>query len=156
MEIERKFLIKNRNWAKASIERVFKITQQYIHVDDKIELRVRQSGGAATLTMKSKGTGTREEVESTIEYVVATQMMEKFGIMNKIQKTRFWIFHDGLRWELDEFTDLNLGLITVEVELDSIDQKISIPDWVGEEVTEDKRYYNSELANKPFTTWDNK
>lgn len=70
-----------------------------------------------------------------------------------IEKTRYTLEQDGLRWEVDEFHGENAGLVLAEVELASEDQAISRPDWLGEEVTGDERYYNSRLSEQPFGRW---
>jgi len=70
-----------------------------------------------------------------------------------VEKNRYVVQHDGLRWEVDEFLGDNKGLIVAEVELDSEDQTIDIPDWVGAEVTDDSRYFNSNLATTPYKLW---
>jgi adenylate cyclase len=58
-----------------------------------------------------------------------------------------------MRWEVDEFEGENAGLIIAEVELAAADQPIHLPDWVGEEVTDDPRYYNASLIAHPYSTW---
>jgi CYTH domain-containing protein len=70
-----------------------------------------------------------------------------------IEKTRFKIPHTGLTWEIDEFAGVNQGLIVAEVELESEDQNIDFPPWVGEEVSGDPRYFNSNLIANPYTNW---
>ena len=70
-----------------------------------------------------------------------------------IEKTRYRVEHQGLIWEVDEFDGDNAGLIIAEVELDAEDQAIILPDWVGNEVTGDPRYYNANLITDPFTSW---
>ncbi len=70
-----------------------------------------------------------------------------------IEKTRYRIQHDGLGWEIDEFEGENRGLITAEVELKDEHQSVTLPTWVGEEVTVDPRYFNANLVAKPFTRW---
>jgi adenylate cyclase len=63
------------------------------------------------------------------------------------------VLHNGTRWEVDEFLDENAGLVVAEVELESEDQPFDRPDWLGLEVTEDARYYNSNLASNPYNNW---
>lgn len=69
-------------------------------------------------------------------------------------KKRYKIAKDGLIWEVDEFFGVNEGLIVAEVELQSEDQTFEKPEWVGDEVSGDPRYFNSNLVNNPYTTWD--
>lgn len=70
-----------------------------------------------------------------------------------IEKMRYKIPYKGRTWEVDVFEGDNAGLIVVEVELESEDQKIDLPSWVSREVTDDPRYYNSSLSTKPFKSW---
>ena len=70
-----------------------------------------------------------------------------------IEKTRYKIDLNGLVWEIDEFQGENQGLILAEVELKSEDQKIDLPSWIGEEVSSDPRYFNSNLTKNPYTKW---
>jgi adenylate cyclase len=70
-----------------------------------------------------------------------------------IDKRRHLVEHAGLTWEVDEFLGDNAGLVVAEVELDSADQTIDLPDWVGAEVTDDARYYNVALASHPYSEW---
>ena len=70
-----------------------------------------------------------------------------------IEKIRYRVEHQGLTWEVDEFDGDNAGLIIAEVELDEEDQAVMLPDWVGQEVTGDRRYYNANLIADPFTCW---
>jgi adenylate cyclase len=63
------------------------------------------------------------------------------------------VFYEGMKWEIDEFHAENEGLVVAEVELENVDQVIALPDWVGKEVSDDQRYYNSCLARVPFSTW---
>jgi adenylate cyclase len=70
-----------------------------------------------------------------------------------IDKKRYKVPFDGLTWEIDEFFGENLGLIVAEVELESEDQIFKKPEWVGDEVTGDPRYFNANLISHPFTRW---
>ena len=71
-----------------------------------------------------------------------------------IEKNRRIVKHEGMDWEVDEFLGLNVGLVVAEIELDSEDQAFAMPPWVGDEVTDDQRYFNSSLSQHPFSTWD--
>ena len=70
-----------------------------------------------------------------------------------IEKTRYKIPYGGLIWEVDEFHGVNEGLVVAECELESEDQSIDKPEWIGDEVTGEPRYFNSNLIASPFTTW---
>ena len=70
-----------------------------------------------------------------------------------IEKTRYRIDYQGLVWEIDEFEGENAGLVIAEVELESVDQEIAFPAWIGQEVTTEPRYYNASLIANPFSRW---
>jgi len=80
-------------------------------------------------------------------------MLDRLCERPLIEKTRYRILHEGLMWEIDEFGGENRGLITAEVELKDEHQVVTLPGWVGQEITGDPRYFNSNLVAKPFTTW---
>jgi adenylate cyclase len=70
-----------------------------------------------------------------------------------IEKHRYRIVHEGMTWEVDEFMGENAGLVVAEIELESEGQGFEKPEWVGEEVTQDARYFNSNLLRHPFSRW---
>ena len=72
---------------------------------------------------------------------------------NEVSKTRYEILFENKLWEVDVFNGANEGLIVAEIELESEEEKFSMPDWVTKEVTEDPGYYNSNLATTPFKIW---
>ena len=80
-------------------------------------------------------------------------MLEQLCMRPLIEKTRFLVEHGGHTWEVDEFFGDNAGLIVAEIELESEDESFERPDWLGEEVTEDARYYNANLIKNPFRSW---
>jgi len=80
-------------------------------------------------------------------------MLDKLCDRPLIEKTRYKIDWGGLVWEIDEFEGVNKGLILAEVELNQETQKIELPPWIGEEVSEDPRYFNSNLVKNPFSQW---
>lgn len=107
----------------------------------------------AALTIKGAVVGaTRPEFEYEIPLDEANQLLD---LCEKplIEKTRYKIEYRGLMWEVDEFHGMNEGLVIAECELDLEDQAIDKPDWIGGEVTDDPRYYNSNLIATPFTSW---
>jgi len=83
----------------------------------------------------------------------AAEILNKLCIRPLIEKTRFHVEHENHLWEIDEFTGENEGLVVAEIELDSADTTFSKPEWAGDEVSDDVRYYNVCLVKKPFTTW---
>ena len=149
-EIERKFLIKGSAWRRASATRV---RQGFLSTAKGRTVRVRTAGGKAYLTIKGMAVGpTRPEFEYEIPYEDAKELLT---LCEKplIEKDRYRLEEGGVVWEIDEFFGENLGLIIAEVELESEGQPFPKPEWVGEEVTGDPRYFNSNLVKKPYTKW---
>ena len=149
-EIERKFLTRGEDWRTA--EPVY-FCQGYLNRDKYRTVRVRIAGPLGTLTIKSLNVGaTRDEFEYEIPLEDARQILD---LCEKpvIEKRRRVIEYAGAAWEVDEFLGENAGLVVAEIELESEDQAIELPDWVGEEITEDPRYFNANLSKNPFTAW---
>ena len=152
IEIERKFLIKEKPFSIA--KRSLKINQGYIINEISKVIRVREKGDDYFLTIKGNNIGiSRLEYDFPISKEDAKELIFHFCKTTLIEKTRHYIEHKGHTWEVDEFHGKNNGLIVAEIELESEDEKFEIPDWVGEEVTQDDRYYNMNLAIHPFTSW---
>ena len=152
IEIERKFLVKEKPFSIA--KRSLKINQGYIINEKSKVIRVREKGNDYFLTIKSNNIGiSRLEYDFPISKEDAKELIFHFCKTTLIEKTRHYIEHKGHTWEVDEFHGKNNGLIVAEIELESEDEKFEIPDWVGEEVTQDDRYYNMNLAIHPFTSW---
>jgi len=149
-EIERKFLIKGSAWRRAGAMR---LRQGYLSSAKGRTVRVRTVGDKAYLTIKGMAVGaTRPEFEYEIPYEDAKELLDLCE-MPLIEKDRYRVEEGGVVWEIDEFLGENLGLIIAEVELESEGQPLTKPDWVGEEVTGDPRYFNSNLTKKPYTKW---
>jgi CYTH domain-containing protein len=149
-EIERKFLVQGRPWGDADGT---KLTQGYLNPDKERTVRVRLAGDKAYLTIKGVTRGaTRTEFEYEIPVADAEQLL-KLSEGAVIEKRRHVIVHDGSKWEVDEFLGLNAGLVMAEIELQAEDQPFSRPSWLGKEVTDDSRYYNSSLSSHPYSTW---
>ncbi|MGF1600567.1 MAG: CYTH domain-containing protein [Thermosynechococcaceae cyanobacterium] len=152
LEIERKFLVASDAWRAGSEGTVY--LQGYIAATPKATVRVRVAGEVAYLTLKGKVVNlTRTEFEYPIPVADAQQMLNQWCAPLIVEKTRYKIPIGDLIWEVDEFSGLNRGLIIAEVELSDPTQTIHRPDWVGEEVSHDARYYNSSLAQAPYSTW---
>ncbi|WP_414544682.1 CYTH domain-containing protein [Nostoc sp. CCY0012] len=151
-EIERKFLVKGDGWrelAKGSIYR-----QGYIATQDKVTVRVRIIGEQGYLTIKGPVVNvTRLEFEYPIPVVDAQIMLDTLCRRPFIEKIRYKIEWGGLIWEIDEFDGVNKGLILAEVELSDANQVFDIPTWIGQEVSHDYRYFNSNLVTHPFSQW---
>lgn len=150
-EIERKFLIVGDAWKSLGAGTLFR--QGYLNSAKERVVRARIMGERAALTIKGITTGaTRLEFEYDIPVADAAELLELCE-QPLIEKTRYKIPFGGLVWEIDEFHGVNDGLIVAECELESEEQAIDKPDWVGEEVTGDPRYFNSNLIAHPYSTW---
>lgn len=172
-EIERKYLIKAdtyRQLAKGTYYR-----QGYIPTVNGMTVRIRIAGDRAYTTFKDHAVGlTRHEFEYKIPVEDAQQMLTLMCAQPQIEKHRYVIplesCHDdegdictatlpdgtkveGLHWEVDEFHGDNEGLVVAELEVPSEDVRFTLPSWIGEEVTGDHRYYNSQLCKIPYKEW---
>jgi adenylate cyclase len=158
-EIERKFLVRSDAWradaSKAGVSGV-RIRQGYLSTSTTRSVRVRTAGERATLNVKGNKVGPRAtEFEYSIPLEDALQMLGELCRRPHIEKTRYDIpGPDGLIWEVDDFHAENAGLVVAEIELSHEDLAFARPDWLGEEVTDDPRYLNTSLAERPFTTWE--
>ena len=151
-EIERKFLVRGNGWRDHGGGVAYR--QGYLSTEAERTVRVRLIRDKGWLTIKGITVGaTRAEYEYEIPADEAGEMLDNLCERPLIEKTRYRIEHQGLTWEVDEFDGDNAGLIIAEVELDEEHQAIVLPDWVGEEVTGDPRYYNANLIANPFTRW---
>ena len=151
-EIERKFLVKGDVWR--SLAEGTKYRQGYLNSAKERVVRVRTINDKGFLTIKGITVGaTRSEFEYEIPLEDTDFMLDQLCEQYLIEKNRYKIKLGDLIWEVDEFFGRNDGLIVAEVELTSEDQEFEKPDWIGEEVTSDPRYYNSNLVKEPFTEW---
>ncbi|TVP61281.1 MAG: CYTH domain-containing protein [Nodularia sp. (in: Bacteria)] len=151
-EIERKYLLKEDSWRKNAQGSVYR--QGYITTEDKVTVRVRIVAKQGYLTIKGPSVEcSRLEFEYPIPVEDAQEMLNTLCQKPFIEKIRYKVEWDGLIWEIDEFDGLNKGLILAEVELSDVNQRISLPPWIGEEVSHDPRYYNSYLVTNPFSKW---
>lgn len=143
-EIERKFLTTSDAW-RAGADGT-PIRQGYLCDVPERTVRVRLAGGKAWLTVKGLTHGaTRAEFEYPIPAAEAVEMLDGLCI-SVLEKTRWRVPFGGRSWEVDEFHGRHAGLVVAEIELESEDAKIDLPPWIGREVTDDPRYYNSNLA----------
>ena len=151
-EIERKFLIKDDSWR--SLATGTKYRQGYLNSTKERVVRVRTIDDKGFLTIKGITTGaTRVEYEYEIPDAEATAMLDDLCEKPLIEKNRYKIALGGFTWEVDEFFGENQGLIVAEVELETEDQSFEKPVWIGEEVTGDPKYFNSNLIQNPFLKW---
>ncbi|MFL0798497.1 MAG: CYTH domain-containing protein [Cellvibrionaceae bacterium] len=151
IEIERKFLVKH---LPDHLPEGESIKQGYLHSDKALTVRVRTKGEKAFLTIKGATEGiSRAEYEYEIPVAEAESMLSSLCRGPKIEKTRYTFQENGHLWELDVFSGDNEGLTVAEVELQSEQETVRPPAWIGEEVSNDPRYFNSNLARKPFKSW---
>ncbi|PKN69848.1 MAG: adenylate cyclase [Deltaproteobacteria bacterium HGW-Deltaproteobacteria-12] len=150
IEIERKFLVQGDAWRT---DQGVRIRQGYLNRDKERTVRVRIAGSKAFLTVKGVNTGaSRTEFEYEIPVVDAEQLL-LICEGPLIEKIRHTVADAGMLWEIDEFSGANEGLIVAEIELERENQYWKRPAWLGEEVTDDPRYFNSNLCNHPYCTW---
>ena len=154
IEIERKFLVTS-NAFKTDAFSQNKIAQGYLSSVPERTVRVRIKGDKGFVTVKgiSSDSGmSRFEWEKEIPVDEAENLLKlcEKGIIDKI---RFNVKIGNHTFEVDEFHGENEGLIIAEIELNSENEVFERPNWLGEEVTNDKRYYNSYLSNHPFKNW---
>ncbi|MDH5857306.1 CYTH domain-containing protein [Lampropedia aestuarii] len=151
LEIERKFLVTGEGWRSAPSER---LSQGYLCHEPERTVRVRIAGEQAFLTIKGITQGaTRQEFEYPIPVADAQSLLALCGA-GVIDKYRHRFVHAGKTWEVDAFLGDNQGLVVAEIELASEDEVFDKPDWLGEEVTHDARYYNANLSTLPFVHWN--
>ena len=153
-EIERKFLVNSSDY-KEEASGKSRVVQGYLNSDSERTVRVRimAAEGFITVKGKSNATGTTRfewEKEISVQEAEALLGLCEPGV---IEKTRYEIRLGNHLFEVDEFSGDNAGLVVAEVELSSENEVFEKPLWLGEEVTGDKRFYNSYLAKKPFKTW---
>ncbi|MEN3367662.1 MAG: adenylate cyclase [Burkholderiales bacterium] len=152
LEIERKFLVRDQQWK--SLGQGALLRQGYLSSQPDRIVRVRIEGESAMLTIKGRTVGaTRGEWEYPIPVEDANSLLNELCEKPIIEKYRYRIRHEGMIWEVDEFLGDNAGLVVAEIELEAEDQAFEKPQWVGEEVTHDARYFNANLLKRPFSSW---
>ena len=152
IEIERKFLVRDRSILAGSVGTPYR--QGYLSRHPDRTVRVRRAGDKAFLTVKGRSTGpSRAEFEYEIPIEDADALLE-ICETPIIDKTRHLIADGDLTWEVDVFHGENDGLVVAELELDAADRRVSLPAWVGDEVTDDPRYFNASLVAHPYRNWD--
>jgi adenylate cyclase len=152
-EIERKFLLKSDAWRNEVTEST-RLVQGYLLRGDKSAVRVRIKDDVAELNIKHTQDGiNRLEYEYEIPLADAREILDEVAQKPLIDKTRHHVVHDGHLWEIDEFYGENAGLVVAEIELARADEPFEKPAWLGQEVSLDQRYYNSNLSKLPYTQW---
>ena len=152
-EIEKKFLVAGE--FKESAKKATRITQGYLSSVPERTVRVRVKGDKGYITVKGIGndsgaSGFEWEKEIPVEDVRDLLKICEPGV---IDKTRYLVDCDGHTFEVDEFYGDNEGLVVAEVELSDENEAFTRPSWLGEEVTGDKKYYNSMLMKNPYKNW---
>jgi adenylate cyclase len=151
-EIEKKFLVRSKTYRELA-EGIY-IHQGFLSTVKERVVRIRIFGKQAFVTIKGITIGaTRTEFEYEIPVKDAEVLLSELCLKPTIKKYRYKIPYQGYIWEVDEFLGENQGLIVAEIELESEDQQFDIPNWIGEEVTDDPKYFNSNLIAHPYNKW---
>lgn len=156
LEIERKYLVKSRAYREEAIKKE-EIVQGFLNTHPDRTVRVRLSGEQGFMTVKGRTDNegiTRFEWEREIPATEARALLEicEPGV---IRKVRYFVRSGTHLIEVDEFGGANEGLVIAEIEMQEINEIIVKPEWLGEEVTGDPKYYNSQLSKNPYSTWKN-
>lgn len=152
IEIERKFRVSGDAWRQAATGERYR--QGYLSTVPERTVRVRVKADVGYLTIKGATVAdSRPEFEYPIPVGDAIAMLDGLCLRPLIEKVRYTLEYAGRVWEIDEFEGDNAGLVIAEVELEYRDQPICLPDWIGEEVTADPRFYNANLVANPYRNW---
>ena len=152
-EIERKFLLRDDSW-RAEVDSSVTIRQGYLAGSEKSSIRIRVAGDKANINIKSATLDvTRKEYEYEVPLAEANEILDTLCEGPLIEKTRYHVHHGAHVWEIDEFIGDNQGLLVAEIELGDADENFERPDWLGEEVSDDHRYYNVCLVTHPYKDW---
>jgi len=152
-EIERKFLLQSDAW-RDEVRDSVRLVQGYLARGDRSAIRIRIKGDEAELNIKKTLDGiNRLEFEYQIPVGDAREILDQVALKPLIDKTRHHVVRGNHLWEIDEFYGDNAGLVVAEIELGNADEDFERPAWLGEEVSLDQRYYNSNLSELPYTKW---
>ena len=151
-EIERKFLVSGEAWRETAEGTWYR--QGFLSTEPERTVRVRVAGPRGSITVKGKSVGARRaEFEYEIPVADAERMLDTLCQRPLIEKVRYTLAVGPHTWEIDVFEGSNAGLLVAEIELSSEDEAFEKPEWVGDEVTDDPRYFNSNLVANPYGTW---
>jgi len=151
-EIERKFLVVGDGWREGASGMRYR--QGFLSTEPARTVRVRVAGPRGTITVKGKNVGARRaEFEYEIPLAEAERMLDTLCKRPLIEKVRYAVRKGSHTWEIDIFEGDNAGLIVAEIELGSEFETFEKPEWLGQEVTDDPRYFNSNLVANPYRTW---
>jgi adenylate cyclase len=152
IEYERKFLVTDEGW-RTEIASRDELFQGYLAITARGNVRVRVDGSQAWITVKGTGSGeSRPEFEYTIPLDEAKEMLDLIA-QSYVSKVRYTLARGPFKWTVDEFQGESIGLILLEVESDAPIDSLSLPEWVGLEVTDDARYTNAMLSRQPYGSW---
>lgn len=153
VEIERKFLVDPKKWEAFEKPAGKPYRQGYLVNEKDKTVRIRTAGNQAFITIKGATAGfTRKEFEYEIPLEDAKELLQSFDL-KRIEKTRYRIPLGDKIWEIDVFSGENGGLIVAEIELKNETDEFEKPDFLLAEVTDDARYYNSNLILHPYKSW---
>ncbi|MBT6364798.1 CYTH domain-containing protein [Schleiferiaceae bacterium] len=153
-EIERKFLVAHQAW-RESVNTIHVYRQGYLSYDSERTVRVRATEVTGYLTIKGITEGlTRDEFEYEIPLADALALLQLCE-RPAIEKKRYIVPNGAHVWEVDVFEGVNEGLVVAEIELGSEDEAFDKPNWLGNEVSGDRKYSNSALSLHPFKDWSN-
>lgn len=155
LEIERKFLVLDDSWRDAARGSAF-YRQGYLNneAETRCSVRVRTSGDCAWLNIKGVTIGAqRREFDYAIPVQDAHVMLDTLSRKPLIEKHRYFVDVGSHTWEIDVFEGDSAGLVVAEIELRSPDEAFEKPAWLGREVTDDVRYYNTSLITHPYKDW---
>lgn len=145
-EIERKFLVANDTYRRMACRSIH-MRQGYLSVNPQAIVRVRVADDKAFITVKGMTSGAaRDEWEYGISVVDAAEMLDRLCSDSVIEKIRYIVPFGGMTWEVDEFIRPCSGLVVAEIELNSEFQSVALPEFIGDEVTGNPEFYNSNIA----------
>jgi len=151
-EIERKFLVSGEAWRETAEGTRYR--QGFLSTELERTVRVRVAGTRGSITVKGKSVGARRaEFEYEIPVADAERMLDTLCKRPLIEKVRYVLAVGAHTWEIDVFEGDNAGLVVAEIELRREDEAFERPEWVGDEVTDDPRYFNSNLVANPYRAW---
>ncbi|MBW1907265.1 MAG: CYTH domain-containing protein [Deltaproteobacteria bacterium] len=151
-EIERKFLVSGEAWRETAEGTRYR--QGFLSTEPERTVRVRVAGPRGSITVKGKNVGARRaEFEYEIPVADAERMLDTLCQRPLIEKIRYTLAVGPHTWEIDVFEGSNAGLVVAEIELSREDEAFERPEWVGDDVTDDPRYFNSNLVANPYGTW---
>jgi adenylate cyclase len=153
VEIERKFLVDHERWKQMKKPAGTHYRQGYLLDSEKHTVRIRVTDKQGYITLKGAAKGiSRPEFEYKIPKKDGVELLDAFSAP-EVEKIRYRIRHEGKLWEVDEFLGANAGLIVAEIELKNENEAFKKPAWVTDEVSDDERYYNSNLSTRPYKKW---